>query len=209
MLVLVLVPGVAFAQVPGVDQVVGGVTDTTGGIVQEPALPALPPSPLPVQPPAVSAPTVQAPAVSAPTVQAPAVQAPASQAPASQAPAPGGGSARADVTSANDVTDAGGGHARAHSRASGARKARHAGRRHAHASAAADAGASEAATARADELAMANKAADPLPEDPRPARSPFTGFALGLLCFTGLSALGIGLAIRRGAIHLHLRRATS
>ncbi|MET0616113.1 MAG: hypothetical protein ABW142_11745 [Thermoleophilaceae bacterium] len=56
---------------------------------------------------------------------------------------------------------------------------------------------------------MADKAADPLPEDPRPARSPFTGFALGLLCFTGLSALGIGLAIRRGAIHLHLRRATS
>ena len=56
---------------------------------------------------------------------------------------------------------------------------------------------------------MADKAADPLPEDPRPARSPFTGFALGLLFFTGLSALGIGLAIRRGAIHLHVRRATS
>ncbi len=99
----------------------------------------------------------------------------------------GGGSARSDVQVANGRGNAGRGHARAHSRASGARKAHHAGRRHAQAEAAADAGASEAATARADELAMADEAADPLPEDPRPARSPFTGFALGLLFFAGLS----------------------
>ena len=54
---------------------------------------------------------------------------------------------------------------------------------------------------------MADKAAAPLPDEPRPARSPFTGFALGLLLCAGLSALGLGFAIRRGAVRPHFRRA--
>ncbi len=35
------------------------------------------------------------------------------------------------------------------------------------------------------ELAMADEAAAPLPDDPRPARSPFTGFAIGMLLLGG------------------------
>jgi hypothetical protein len=54
---------------------------------------------------------------------------------------------------------------------------------------------------------MADEAAPPLPDDPRPARSPFTGFALGMLLWAGLSALGLGLAIHRGTLRLQFRRA--
>ena len=55
---------------------------------------------------------------------------------------------------------------------------------------------------------MADDAADPLPSDPRPATSPFTGLALGLLFLTGMGALGVGFVVRRGTGRLGLRRAT-
>jgi hypothetical protein len=64
------------------------------------------------------------------------------------------------------------------------------------------------ASADTAEVAMANDAADPLPTDPKPATSPFTGLALGLLLLTGMGALGFGFVVRRGTGRLGLRRAT-
>ncbi|HKP21279.1 MAG TPA: hypothetical protein VJT68_07165, partial [Thermoleophilaceae bacterium] len=77
--VLAVLPVMAFAQVPGANEVTGGVTDTVGGVVEAPALPAPPASPVPVP---------KAPAAKAPSVQAPALQGPAAPAPAPSAPAP-------------------------------------------------------------------------------------------------------------------------
>jgi hypothetical protein len=56
--------------------------------------------------------------------------------------------------------------------------------------------------AAADDLdiAMADNTAAPLPDDPRPATSPFTGFALGLLVLIGLFGLATGFAVRRGLV---------
>ena len=73
--------------------------------------------------------------------------------------------------------------------------------------AAADPSAQGAGSTGGNQLAMADKAAAPLPDEPRPAQSPFTGLALGLLLWAGLSALGLGFAIHRGAVRLHFRRA--
>jgi hypothetical protein len=241
--VLALLPVAAFAQLPSVDEVVGGVPDPSGVVGQQPALPSLPANPLPAQPPAVNVPTVEAPTVQAPAVQSPAVQAPAVQAPAQapSAPEPAGsllqqhsspsagsgggpssgagagdsGTASSDTGPGARATGAGGagraGRAGRHARsdAGGTRKSGRAERGGAELRAIANAAGSGAASAFGAELALAESAADPLPEDPRPTSSPFSGFALGLLVFTGLCALGIGLAVRQGAGRVGLRRAIS
>ena len=224
-MVIALLPVASLAQVPSVDQVVGGVTDTVGGVVPPPpSLPTnpLPANPLPSQPPAVSAPAVQAPAVQPPAVQAPAVKAPAPapsvQAPAgsgsapqrqqSSAPAGSGGSAGATPSDPGGGNTGGARHSRARSHTSRAgRTKHHAQHGSSHANAAADPSAQGAGSTGGNQLAMADKAAAPLPDEPRPAQSPFTGLALGLLLWAGLSALGLGFAIHRGAVRLHFRRA--
>jgi hypothetical protein len=232
--VLAVLPVMAFAQVPGANQVVGGVTDTVGGVVEAPAVPALP------APPAAPAPVPKAPAAPAPSVQAPSVQAPALPAPAPEAPEPAGSVIRqlsapaggggqsgagaggqsgaggssqtgrsASSTRAAETGPAGGRRSHARSRTSGAGTGRHRRDGGTHALAAADEKASEGARADAATLAMAEDTADPLPKAPSPAKSPFTGFALALLLIVGLCALTVGLAVRRATTHLFIRRATS
>src|SRR4051812_48158345 len=186
---IALLPVASLAQVPSVDQVVGGVTDTVGGVVQAPpALPVspLPANPLPSQPPAASAPAVQAPAVQAPAVQAPAVKAPSAAPPAqtpvgsapqrqqSSAQAGTGGSAGAQTADPGGGNAGGGRHSRVRSHTSGADRVKHHGQHgSSHANAAADPSAHGAESTGGDQLALADKAAAPLPAEPRPARSPF------------------------------------
>jgi hypothetical protein len=230
--VLAVLPVMAFAQVPGANQVVGGVTDTVGGTVEAPALPPLPAVPALPAPPAAPVPVPKAPAAPAPSVQAPSVQAPALPAPAPEAPEPAGSVIRqlsapaggggqsgaggssqtgrsAPSTRAAETGPAGGHRSHARSRTSGAGNERRRRDGGTHALAAADEKASGGARAEAATLAMAEDTADPLPKAPSPAKSPFTGFALGLLLIVGLCALTVGLAVRRGTTHLFIRRATS
>jgi hypothetical protein len=85
--VFVGLPVVAFAQVPSVNQVVGGAQDTVGGVVQTPSLPtpSLPAPSLPAPSlPSPSAPSAPAPV---PNVQAPA-PAPVPKAPSVSVPNP-------------------------------------------------------------------------------------------------------------------------
>jgi hypothetical protein len=216
--VLAVLPVVAFAQVPGADGVVAGVTDTAGGIVEAPAVPSLPTAPVPVpKPPAVSAPAVQAPAVPAPAPKAP--EPVGSLLQQSSSPSGGGGTAgggSASQTSrsggsgpAAKPVRAGGRQSHVRSSASGGRKARHRDHGAAHAKAAADSEASGGGDAGTANVAMAEDTADPLPDAPSPAKSPFTGLALGLLFIIGLCALALGGAVRGATSKLSFRRATS
>lgn len=208
--VLAVVPVVAFAQVPDPGGVVGGVTDTAGGIVEAPAVPQLP-APVP-KPPAVTAPSVQAPALPAPAPKAPEPAGALLQ----QASSPSGGSGSSGSGGAPQTIRSGGSargadaprssgqRSDARSRASGGHRTRHRAGGTTLAQAAADPGAS----ADTSNVAMAEDTADPLPNAPSPAKSPFTGLALGLLFIIGLCALTAGTAIR-AATRLHIRRATS
>jgi hypothetical protein len=190
--VLVGLPVVAFGQVPGVPQVVGGVTETANSLVQTPVVPAPAPAPAPVPAPAPAAP---APAP-APQVQAPATQAPA---------ASNTGSAQA--RSAGTATKRSGGSARASARRSAKaadRSAKREGRRgdRAKAKASGDAGSTpaEEQSANRSELALASQEADALPDDASPAKLPFSGLQLALMAITGLVALVGGMALRRGVL---------
>ena len=201
--VLVGLPVVAFGQVPGVPQVVGGVTETANSLVQAPvAPPSLPaPAPAPVPVPAAPAPAP------APQVQAPAPPSaapkPAAQAPAAQAPAasnPGSAQAR----SAGTATGSSGGSAKASARRSATaadRSAKSDGRRgdRAKAMASGDAGQAPAErSAAGSEPAFASQGVDELPDDASPANLPFTGLQLALMAIIGVAALVGGVALRRG-----------
>ena len=224
-MVIAMLPVASVAQVPSVDQVVGGVTDTVGGVVPPP--PALPTESAPREPPAVPAPgrersgrsgargtgaggpdaAVNAPAP-APSAQTPVGSAPQRQ--QSSAPAAAGGSAGALPS------DPGGGNAsggtsftRALAHEPGrqdeapraARKLARQGRR--------DPSAHGAGSTGGDQLAMARggRAAPGMSRGPRGRRSPVSRSACCL--WAGLSALGLGFAIHRGAVRPHFRRAIS
>ena len=201
--VLVGLPVVAFGQVPGVPQVVGGVTETANSLVQAPgAPPSLPaPAPAPVPVPAAPAPAP------APQVQAPAPPSaapkPAAQAPAAQAPAasnPGSAQAR----SAGTATGSSGGSAKASPRRSATaadRSGRGDGRRGERAKAMASGDAGQAPAERSaggSEPAFASQGVDELPDDASPANLPFTGLQLALMAIIGVAALLGGVALRRG-----------
>ena len=201
--VLVGLPVVAFGQVPGVPQVVGGVTETANRLVQAPvAPPSLPaPAPAPVPVPAAPAPAP------APQVQAPAPPSaapkPAAQAPAAQAPAasnPGSAQAR----SAGTATGSSGGSAKASPRRSATaadRSGKGDGRRGERAKAMASGDAGQAPAERSaggSEPAFASQGVDELPDDASPANLPFTGLQLALMAIIGVAALLGGVALRRG-----------
>ena len=207
--VLVVLPVVAFGQVPGVPQVVGGVTETANSLVQAPvvppSLPAPPPAPAPV--PAAPAPApapqvhVPAPPSAAPK---PAAQAPAAQAPAASNP----GSAQ--TRSAGTATTSSSGSAKASARRSATaadRSAKGEGRRgdRARAMASGDAGQApaEEQSAGGSEPAFASQGVDELPDDASPANLPFTGLQLALMAIVGLAALVGGVALRRGVLRSH------
>jgi hypothetical protein len=210
--VLVGLPVVAFGQVPGVPQVVGGVTETADSLVQAPvAPPPLPapapapaPAPVPAAPAPAPAPQVQAPAPPS-AAPKPAAQAPAAQAPAAQAPAasnPGSAQAR----SAGTATGSSGGSAKASARRSATaadRSSKGDGRRDERAKAMASGDAGQAPTeqsAAGSEPAFASQGVDELPDDASPANLPFTGLQLALMAIIGVAALVVGVALRRGVL---------
>jgi hypothetical protein len=204
--VLVGLPVVAFGQVPVVEPVVNGVTETANSIVQAPPVPApLPAPPAPAPPPAPAAPApapapqVQAPAPAAPK---PAAQAPAAQAPAAQAPAAGSSQARSANTAPK--RSSGGGKSSARRGAKAAQpSSKGDGRRgdRGKAKASGDAGASPAEESGGrSNTAIASQEADELPEDPSPAKLPFSGLQLALLAIAGVAALLGGMALRRSTL---------
>jgi hypothetical protein len=205
--VLVGLPVVAFGQVPGVPQVVGGVTETANSLVQAPVAPPSLPAPAPAPAPA-PVPAAPAPAP-APQVQAPAPPSaapkPAAQAPAAQAPAasnPGSAQAR----SAGTATGSSGGSAKASARRSATaadRSSKGDGRRDERAKAMASGDAGQAPTeqsAAGSEPAFASQGVDELPDDASPANLPFTGLQLALMAIIGVAALVVGVALRRGVL---------
>jgi cobalamin biosynthesis Mg chelatase CobN len=182
--IFLALPVVAAGQVPGVDQVVGGVTQTAESLVPAPVSQTLPAAPAPPAAPAqVQAPAPQ-PAATAPAPAAPA-PAPAPQAaPRQSAPAAtGSSSGKAAATSASKAGSSAKGDSGVSARSSS------------------DAPASASQDASTDESAgsgAASQAAD-LPEDASPATLPFTGLQLALIVMTGLAALAGGLVLRRSA----------
>jgi hypothetical protein len=210
--VLVGLPVVAFGQVPVVEPVVNGVTNTANTIVQAPvAPPSLPAAPAPAPAPAPAAPA-PAPQVQLPAPP-PAAPTPAAQAPAPQAPAAtGSGSAQARGAGTATRQSSGGGKAAARRSAKAAdRSAKRGGSRgdRAKAKASGDAGSppAEEKARGGSEVAIASQEADALPEDANPTTLPFSGLQLALMAIAGLAALLGGMALRRGA--LHFRRAAS
>jgi pyruvate dehydrogenase E2 component (dihydrolipoamide acetyltransferase) len=181
--VLLALPVVAAGQVPGVDQVVGGVTETAESLVPAPvAAPApAPPAPLPAPAPAPSpAPAPQAapaPAPAAPTAPAP------SAAPR-QAASAGDGNGGSTGTAT----------AKASGKSSGKAK------RAALASAAADdkAKAAQDENAGPTDVEIADQAVE-APEDASPATLPFTGLQLALMGMAGLAAITAGGMLRRAS----------
>jgi len=181
--VLLAVPVVASGQVPGVDQVVGGVNHAAQRVVQ--AAPA-PPVRLP------AAPTAPAPRP-APAAQAPAPAAPA-PAPAPSAPATTTRSATATASqgSGGSVGSAGG-HSANRKQANGGSSA---GSVSAHAAADRKARAADDAAAGTDTQIADDPAS--APRDASPATLPFTGLQLALMVMLGMAALAAGAALRRG-----------
>jgi hypothetical protein len=213
--VLLALPVVAAGQVPGVDQVVGGVTGAVGTVSQ---LPAPPPAPVSLPAPAPApAPVAQpAPPVSAP---APALPAPAASAPAASprgtgTATPSNGSGSSATTPA---ASSGGG--------PGADDAGTRGGARPHASQ--DAGAPEdegdippASDTPSDQPGGADdtgggangsaggETGDPgdnagdtgsAGDDAGPAELPFTGLELALLAMIGLATAASGTVMRRAA----------
>ena len=186
--VLLALPVVASGQVPGVDQVVGGVTQGVGTITQAPA----PPAPLPAPAPAPAprpAPQAAAPAPAAPRSASPA---PAAAPRATTSPAgsqgsgastrtPAHGSARASA--ASDAGDRGGGATAHASQQSGAPE---------------DEGDIPPARASSGERASGADAGSAAADSPSPGALPFTGLQLALMAIVGCAALAGGAALRRG-----------
>jgi hypothetical protein len=173
---LLAVPVVALGQVPGVDQVVGGVNNAAQGVVQAaPAPPVRLPAPSAGPKPAASAPA-PAPAASPP---APAASAPPTASTRSAPATASQGSGRS--TSSAGALAAGGERSQADAGTSGVR-----------AHPASDKAASQTDTQIADEPASA-------PRDASPTMLPFTGLQLAMLLLTGLAAVAAGSVIRRTA----------
>jgi pyruvate dehydrogenase E2 component (dihydrolipoamide acetyltransferase) len=203
--VLVGLPVVASGQVPVVEPVVNGVTETANDIVQTPSLPAAPvPAPAPAPAPAVPAPApAPAPQVQLPAPQ-PAAPKPAAQAPAAKAPASGNtGSAQSHGARAGSSkrSRAGGKAAARRSAKAADRSAKRGAKRgdRAKARASGDAGSprAEERAGGSSDVAIASQEADALPDDASPAKIPFTGLQLGLMAIAGLAALVGGMALRR------------
>ena len=181
--ILLALPVVAAGQVPVVEQVVGGVTETAQSIV--PAAPALPAPPAQVQAPAPKAP---APA------PAPAAPAPAASAPAASPPAAPRQSAPAAPQSASSLRQ--GLRAQRVQTAASASKDRGG----VSAQSASDTPAQASQDNSSDESAGSAEASQAvgLPEDANPDTLPFTGLQLALIAMAGLAALAAGAALRRG-----------
>lgn len=183
--IFLALPVVASGQVPGVEQVVGGVTETAESIAPAPVSQALPAPPGRV--PAPASKPAPAPSAPAPAAQAPAAAAPAASAPRQSAPA---AAAQARSSSSNAS-------ARGASKAGAAAK----GDGSVRADGASDARARASQSEAAGESASSG-AATPvanLQEDSSPATLPFTGLQLALILMAGLTALAGGVALRRTA----------
>jgi hypothetical protein len=205
---LVGLPVVAFGQVPIVEPVVNGVTETADSIVQAPVAPPplpAPPAPVPAPPPAPAAPA-PAPAPQVQLPAAPSAPKPAAQPPAAPAPAAGNaGAVQTRGAGAASKRSGGGGKEAAHRSAKAAdrsaKRGEHRGDR-AKAKASGDAGPTpaEEQAAGGSEAALASQEADALPDDASPAKLPFSGLQLALMAIAGLAALMGGTALRRGVL---------
>jgi hypothetical protein len=176
--VLLALPVVASGQVPGVDQVVGGVNHAAQGVVQ--AAPAPPvrlpaPAPAPAPRPAPAPAAAPAPSAPAPSYSAPATSTSTRSTMAGASVAPRGGSGGSGVQAS----------------ASGKK-------RHAAAGASSDekAAASQDSTSSPTDVQIADQTAD-VPEDASPATLPFTGLQLMLMGLAGLAAVAVGGVLRR------------
>ena len=188
--VLLALPVVATGQVPGVDQVVGGVKETAETVVPLPAAPALPSPPAQVQAPA---PEAAAPPRrprrgrdSAPAAPAPAASAPAAPRQSASAAAPRRAApARPRARSASKA-------------ASAAKDQRWREGAHSAADTSARASQDELAGEESAWLGRQRAPVADLPEDASPDTLPFTGLQLALIVMAGLAALAAGAALRRG-----------
>ena len=187
--VLLALPVVASGQVPGLDRVVGGVTQGAGTVTQAPAPPVSLPAPAPVSLPAPQA--RQAPAPAAPRSHSPAPAAAPRAAAAPGASYGSGGSTRtpahgsARASAASDEGGRGGGGAGAHAAQQSGSPENEGDVPPARASGAERASAADEGTGGAS--------------DPSPGSLPFTGLQLALMGIVGVAALAGGAVLRRGA----------
>jgi type IV secretory pathway VirB10-like protein len=177
--VLLALPVVAAGQVPGVDQVVGEVTETGESIAPLPVAPTLPAPP--AQAPAPKSPAAASP--SPPAAPAPAASAPAAPRQSARAAAPraASSSGKASADSASEPGSAGGGDDAVRARGASDTPAR----------ASQDDSADDSAGSD-----VASQAGD-LAEEASSETLPFTGLQLGLIVMAGLASLAGGLVLRR------------
>jgi len=184
--VLLALPVVAFGQVPGVDQVVGGVQETAEGLAPSAPAPAAPA--LPAPPVSAPAPAPQGTAPKpAPAPAAPAPSAQRQSAPAASAPS-GDRAVSASSSSSRRASasgDGGGSNDRAGAKAGAAADEK-------------TANASQDDGGAPTDVEIASQAAD-LPEEANPSTLPFTGLQLALMAALGLAVAAGGVALRRGA----------
>jgi hypothetical protein len=180
--VLLAVPVVAAGQVPVVDQVVGGVTETAQSLVPAPVAAPVPAPPTPVPAPAPAPAPAPQPAPT-PVPAAPATPAP-KEAPRQAASAGGSGGSSGSGSATGTAT----------AKASGKTK------RPATASAASDdkAKAAQDESAGPTDVEIADQAVA-APEDASPSTLPFTGLQLALMGLAGLAAIAGGGVLRRAS----------
>jgi hypothetical protein len=180
--VLLALPVVSWAQVPGVDQVVGKVGNTVQGVTG--AVPAAPARPAPAPAPAPAA---------------------AKPAPASSAPAPAAAPAAPAAqrsTATSSAVPATGGASTGSSSGSSGRPAASASASSKRGAAAHAVGGGKASASAYDGAATDTQIADDpasAPRDASPASLPFTGLALILVAIAGMAALATGGMLRRFA----------
>jgi hypothetical protein len=187
---LLALPVVATGQVPVVDQVVGGVTQTAQSLTAAPVpqaeLPAPAGKPAPLPPRAGPAPVPAASVPAAPPAPAPR-EAPSTSAP--NIPA-GGDAARSSKRRSPGAREAGGQQGSASASGSSGERA---------SAAQADTGADSSASGEADGATDVEIAAADSGDAGGPASLPFTGLQLGLLGIVGMAALAGGALLRRAA----------